>query len=387
MSPSLLNPYFLLGTAILILLVRVSGGQHRTNVGAIGSLLLLSIASPWSLMLVLAVVAVVVWPSYRLNVVGRTSAIAARRALPFIAAVVLLTGFMAIFKVAQRVQATSNSLTRVTEIFGFSYFLFRALNFLVVQHLTKLEEPRPLRLLYYLAFPTTFTSGPIQRYLDFRAQTDSGPPLETSQLYEGLYRVVRGFFRKLVLAFALDGIVTHFLGLPELTMVHSILIITALYLYFYFDFAGYSDIAIGLGLALGIRVPENFRRPFLSSSLTEFWRNWHITLVDWLREHVFIPLGGMRAGRAKAGALALLIMILCGMWHGLTTSFFLWGLWHGLHMLLESWIGLRPIPRASQHGLKYWAMVGWTNVRVALGALLFLPAGDDVVRVLRGLIP
>src|SRR6185503_1629431 len=130
------------------------------------------------------------------------------------------------------------------------------------------------------------------------------------------------------------------LALGNIAAWQSIVLIISLYLFFYFDFAGYSDIAIGFGLLLGVRVPENFKLPFTSTSLTEFWRNYHITLVDWMRDHVFIPLGGMRAGRLKAGLLAATIMVLSGLWHGLTAPFLLWGLWHGGNMFVESMLGM-----------------------------------------------
>jgi len=165
----------------------------------------------------------------------------------------------------------------------------------------------------------------------------------------------------------------------------SVLTIVALYLYFYFDFAGYSDIAIGLGLLLGIKVPENFRKPFSATTVSEFWRNWHITLVDWFRDNVFIPLGGMQTSRYRAGALALLVMVLCGLWHGLTFSFLIWGVWHGFALYIEAVTGTKPIPPALRHGVYYWWRVFWTNARVAVAGLLFLPDPANIIRTLSGL--
>jgi alginate O-acetyltransferase complex protein AlgI len=283
---------------------------------------------------------------------------------------------------------TVGSLSRTSaELFGFSYFLFRALNFVFMQRIAKLDERNPLAVAYYFLFLPTLTSGPIQKYLDFRQQVNAVPAVSWAMTGDGLYRIVRGFFRKIVLAATLDQVVLTQLASAALAPWQSALIVVGLYLFFYFDFAGYSDIAIGFGLLLGIRVPENFRQPFLATTLTEFWRNWHISLVDWLRDHVFIPLGGMRAERKRAGLLALLVMLLCGLWHGITWPFLLWGLWHGGHMMAESLLGVRPIPRASQRGARYFGMVAWTNLRVALGALLFLPSLSDIGRVLGGFVP
>ena len=183
---------------------------------------------------------------------------------------------------------------------------------------------------------------------------------------------------------SLNGGVEWLLAHAGTSAYVSIAIVTLLYLYFYYDFAGYSDIAIGFGHLLGIHVPENFRRPFLATSITEFWRNWHITLVDWFRDQVFIPLGGMSAGRLRSGVLALLIMVLCGLWHGMTYSFLLWGTWHGTILFAEAVSGSKPVPPSRRHGWNYWLRVFWTNARVAIASVLFLPDTASSFTVLRG---
>ncbi|MHC4471798.1 MAG: MBOAT family O-acyltransferase, partial [Planctomycetota bacterium] len=136
----------------------------------------------------------------------------------------------------------------------------------------------------------------------------------------------------------------------------------------------------------GIRVPENFRKPFTATSVTEFWRHWHISLVDWFREHVFIPLGGMRSSRTRAAFLAFIIMALVGLWHGLTWMFLAWGAWHGAMLLLEAVTGSRPMARTARHGPAFWSRVLWTNARVAIGGVFFLPATDSFGFVLEGFL-
>ena len=108
-------------------------------------------------------------------------------------------------------------------------------------------------------------------------------------------------------------------------------------------------------------MPENFRKPFLATTVSEFWRNWHITLVDWFRDHVFIPLGGMQTSRTRAATLALLIMVFCGLWHGLTLALLAWGTWHGLLLFSEALSGAIPVPPPLRHGIHYWSRVLWTN--------------------------
>jgi alginate O-acetyltransferase complex protein AlgI len=197
------------------------------------------------------------------------------------------------------------------------------------------------------------------------------------------YRILRGCFRKLVLAFILNELVRRLLPLDQTVLVSAASIVL-LYLYFYFDFAGYSDMAIGYGLLMGIRVPENFRRPFLATTISEFWRNWHITLVDWFRDHVFWPLGGMKS-RVRAGLVALLVMVLCGLWHGPTLGLLIWGTWHGSLLLMEAVTGVRPLPPSLRHGPRFWARILWTNAAVAAASTLFLPDLHSAARILSGL--
>src|SRR5262249_24996265 len=226
---------------------------------------------------------------------------------------------------------------------------------------------------------------PIQKYQDFRSQLRSPMPLTTEVFCAAVYRITRGYFRKIVIATLLTSITGALLAKPSLTVWMSSVTIVAFYLYFYFDFAGYSDIEIGFGLLLGIKVPENFKTPFLATTVSEFWRNWHITLVDWMREHVYIPLGGMRASRRRAAGLVFIVMLLCGLWHGLAITFIVWGAWHGLWLAFEAVSGTGPIPPSMRHGPKYWARVLMTNAIVAIPSILFLPDTHTIVRVLLGL--
>jgi alginate O-acetyltransferase complex protein AlgI len=273
----------------------------------------------------------------------------------------------------------------VMALVGFSYFVFRAISFLHIQSILKTEAD-PWGLLYYTLFPSTISSGPIQKYQDFKQQLVAPVPLSATLLCNATYRITRGYFRKVVLAVSLNHAVEKLLAVAYPTVWISMSTIILLYLFFYCDFAGYSDIAIGLGLLLGIKVPENFRKPFQATTVSEFWRNYHITLVDWFRDQVFIPLGGMRGSRLRAGALAFLVMLLCGIWHGLTLSFLAWGVWQGTMLFAEAVSGAKPMPPFRRHGPKYWSRVLWTNARVAVAAVFFLPDGATTLRVLRGLL-
>jgi alginate O-acetyltransferase complex protein AlgI len=357
--------------------------------GVTSSALLVGLASPQTLLVIAGVTLLYVYPLHRVMLVVRErgySETVSKWLLGIgIGGVVALLIVSKLYK-----QFTVPWLggpwlaPQVLSLVGFSYFVFRAISFLHIQTILKIDERRPWILLWYALFPPTLTSGPIQKYQDFRQQVMAPLPLDGSLACSAVYRITRGYFRKVVLAFLLNEAVTNVLSVSQLTILTSCVAVVLLYLYFYFDFAGYSDIAIGFGLLMGIRVPENFRKPFLATNVSEFWRNWHITLVDWFRDHVFIPLGGMQSTRTRAAALAFLIMVLCGLWHGLTVSLLAWGTWHGLLLLSEGLSGSRPVPPALRHGINYWSRVLWTNARVAFGCIFFLPASDTMFKVLRG---
>lgn len=390
MSPSLLDYRFLVLLAALVLARRLVPARLATLLGAGGSVLLVGLASLPSLIAIGSITILGLYPLHVAMNRMRARHPRARRAV-FFAGIGGLVAFMIGFKVYQSLTLPfmGNGLLdqRLQQLIGFSYFLFRAINFLYIQYLVDVRLTSPLPLLYYTLFPPTLTSGPIHKFLDFNQQLARPWTPRRDDYYEGLYRITRGFFRKICLAYLLNKAVTHLLAGGDPDPLRSLGVTASLYLYFYFDFAGYSDIAIGFGRMMGIRVPENFKDPLRASTLTEFWRNWHITLVEFLRDHVFIPMGGMRSGRLYSSILALLVMVLCGLWHGLTMPFVYWGLWHGSLLMIEALAGTAPTPRNKRGTFNYWCKVGWTNARVAMGALLFLPDPANITFVLRGFLP
>lgn len=392
LSPSLLDYRFLALLTLIILARRLIPSRHFVSYGAVSSVLLIGLASLPSLLAIGGVTLLYLYPAHCwMNRLRSQPQHQRLRRLVFLGSIWGLVAFMVGFKLYQHFTIPFLGATilekKLQQLVGFSYFLFRAINFLYMQYHVDVRLRSPALLLFYTLFPPTLTSGPIHKFLDFQQQVDNPAMPQRGDYLAGAYRITRGYFRKLCLAYLFNRIVLKLLAGADPDPLRSLGIIVFLYLYFYVDFAGYSDIAIGFGRAMGVRVPENFKQPLLASTLTEFWRNWHITLVEWLRDHVFIPLGGMRSGRTRTSFLALLVMVTCGLWHGLTIYFLIWGLWHGLHLLLESQLGVRPTPLSRRGSPSYWLKVGWTNLRVALGAILFLPDPHNIVFVLRGLLP
>ena len=227
---------------------------------------------------------------------------------------------------------------------GFSYIAFRLMHTIRDRQSGRLPPVNLAEYITYVVFFPALTAGPIDRIERF-VQDVRGPlpPLDTT-LREGGWRLAVGLFKKFALA---DGLALASLSAANAAQVqHSGWAWVLLYAYalrIYFDFAGYTDIAIGLGLLLGVRLPENFNAPYLQANLTQFWNRWHMTLTQWFRAYVFNPLTRRLRSLAHplpAGATVLVAqlatMLLIGMWHGVTWNFALWGAWHGFGLFVHN---------------------------------------------------
>ncbi len=175
-------------------------------------------------------------------------------------------------------------------------------------------------------------AGPIVRY-EWVAERLRYRIFDRAEFSLGVQRFMIGFSQKVLIADTLAPVVDSGFLLGAPTTADVLVAVIAYGMQIYFDFAGYSHMAIGLGLMVGLRFPENFRNPYLSTSLTEFWRRWHISLSSWLRDYLYIPLGGNRGGLIRTYANILITMALGGLWHGASWTFLLWGLWHGIGLV------------------------------------------------------
>ena len=187
----------------------------------------------------------------------------------------------------------------------------------------------------FIFFFPTMIAGPIKRYDQFDDQFDD-VRLSPNDVVEGLFRIAIGLFKKAVIADNLNTLITE-IGSPEKTG-NVVLLTFAILLYgfrIYLDFSGYSDIAIGSARLFSIRVPENFLHPYRQANISAFWRNWHVSLYNWLIDYVFIPLGGSRVvfGRVLLNIMA--VMLVSGIWHGAAWNFILWGAWHGVLLVIH----------------------------------------------------
>jgi alginate O-acetyltransferase complex protein AlgI len=220
---------------------------------------------------------------------------------------------------------------------GISFYTFETITYVmdvyrgVHKPLTKFSD----YLLYILFFPKLI-AGPIVRYHEIADQLH-GRRTEADDFLHGFYRFVIGLLKKVLIADLLSPMVAAYfrLNVNEFDTMTAWLIMAAFLMQVYYDFSAYSDMAIGLARMVGFRLPENFNHPFTSGSVTEFWRRWHISLGNWFRNYLYIPLGGSKGSRSRTYFNLVLVFFICGLWHGAEWSFVLFGLIHGLFLLLE----------------------------------------------------
>jgi alginate O-acetyltransferase complex protein AlgI len=260
----------------------------------------------------------------------------------FAASVVLLLGILAFFKYAQvfpgvfSVPAeTSAFLLTIALPLGISFFTFEFIHYLVDVYQKKIEHPTPLSFFSFTFFFPSLVSGPIKRYEHFSAQLPV-VRLQSNELFWAVCFLLLGYFQKILVADPLISFTKAVAHPSDLASAHQAIV--GLYAYsirIYADFAGLTNIAIGTALLFGIRLPKNFSYPYLSSSIAIFWRRWHISLSNWIRDYVYIPLGGNRVSLWRNCFNLLLVMTLVGMWHGPTLNFAVWGLYHGVGMAVH----------------------------------------------------
>ena len=250
---------------------------------------------------------------------------------------------------------------------GVSFFTFQCISYIVDVYRGQAEGQRNFtQVAVYVAMFPKLIAGPIVRYKDI-AQQLGKRVFDIDMVEEGIIRFIIGLGKKVVIAdtmgLAADGIFGS--KIAHLSTPYAWIGIVAYTLQIYYDFSGYSDMAIGLGRIFGFRIMENFNYPYISQSITEFWRRWHISLSTWFRDYVYIPLGGNREGQWKTYRNLIIVFFLTGLWHGASWTFVLWGMYHGLFLILER-VGLKDVLQRYKAGTLYAVcvvMMGWVLFR------------------------
>jgi alginate O-acetyltransferase complex protein AlgI len=253
---------------------------------------------------------------------------------------------------------------------GISFYSFQILTYIIDLYRDKVPVEKNLFdfALYVSLFPK-LVMGPITRYADVHAQLKQRKE-SPEYVYRGLKRFAVGFSKKVLLSDTVALLANTAFGMPagELSIGMAWIGIISYTLQIYFDFSGYSDMAIGLGQIFGFDFRENFNYPYISVSIQDFWRRWHISLSSWFRDYVYFPLGGSRCSKAKVYRNILFIFLLTGIWHGANWTFIIWGLYHGVFLTLErgKWGEiLNKLPGFWRHFYTLIVvMIGWVMFRV-----------------------
>jgi alginate O-acetyltransferase complex protein AlgI len=311
-------------------------------------------------------------------------------------------GILAIWKYAgfasQQIDALSSALglgsTPIIELalpIGISFFTFHHISYVVdVYRHSRRAQKSPVQFVTYIAMFPQLVAGPIVRYHEISAQLADTRRNRADDFALGFPRFVWGLTKKVVIADSIAPIADAAFATSggDMTTATAWLGALAYTVQLYFDFSGYSDMAIGLGLMLGFRLPENFDRPYSAASITDFWRRWHMSLSRWFRDYVYIPLGGNRHGAAKTYRNLIIIFVATGFWHGANWTFLVWGLYHGALMLIERATGTGVVTATGPALLLRRALtfllvvVGWVFFRaqslgqaVAMLHHMFVPSG------------
>ena len=294
-------------------------------------------------------------------------------------AILLSLGLLAYFKYANFFVDNANALlaalglgamgwTKVLLPIGISFFTFQSITYVIDTYRGINAPMRRLTdyMVYIIMFPQLI-AGPIVRYTDIADQITARRRLRWEECLQGFYRFVIGLAKKVLIADVIGRTVDVVLAgdLAALDSGTAWITIMAYTMQLYFDFSGYSDMAIGLGRIMGFRFPENFDNPYTSASISEFWRRWHITLGAFMRNYLYIPLGGNRHGTARTYLNLWVVFLLSGLWHGASWNYVIWGAYHGFFLVLERLLGINKQRKAWRIIPTFIILlVGWAIFRI-----------------------
>lgn len=268
---------------------------------------------------------------------------------------------------ANRFFSSQFTLSNIIVPLGISFIVFQSISFLIDSYRKKINKSKLIDVLLYMTFFAKISSGPITRYNDF-IPSFTFNKFDLDSFEQGLFRFSIGFAKKVILSDTLGILVDDItVAQPYGISISSAWIMMLAYsLQIYLDFSGYTDMAIGIGNLFGYKLSENFNYPYISTSLGEFWRRWHISLSTWFRDYLYIPLGGSKSGNVYFNTF--IVFLATGLWHGDNWTFLLWGMYHGVLLIVERLI------RNTVFYNKTPKLIKWSSsmIIVAFGWLLFM---------------
>ena len=245
------------------------------------------------------------------------------------------------------------------------------------------EAVSPLVYINYMFFLPVFTAGPIFRYRDFKKTFENPISLTTAELMQDFKRVIRGMFKKIVLAEIAVTALSQLL-LKNSSVFISVAVTVLSYFILFFDLSGYSDIAIAFGRLAGYDIPENFKRPMAAPSFTQFWRSWHASLSDWIREHIYVVVAKKRLGKPVTVLIAFFTMVVMSLWHGFNLPYLLAGAYNGLLLAGENLLSLTTVNVKKTKKSVYYLRCIAVNFLFALNTLVFTLPPEKLPEILRG---
>jgi D-alanyl-lipoteichoic acid acyltransferase DltB (MBOAT superfamily) len=263
------------------------------------------------------------------------------------------------------------SLTQLILPIGISFYTFQSISFLVDIYKSKIKLPKYQDYLLYMTFFPHLVAGPIVRAADFLPQLKRKLTIRKKDLKEATFLILKGFVKKAIIA---DYVAQYsdivFSDPTSFSATESVFAVLAYTLQIFCDFSGYTDMAIGIALLLGYRLCTNFQSPYKSFDITDFWRRWHISLSSWLRDYIYIPLGGNKKGVQKQLLFLFITMLIGGFWHGADWKFIFWGAGHGLLLIFHK-LSLR-YPRKEWMNTRWFNVFSW-GLTFSVVALLWVP--------------
>lgn len=262
-------------------------------------------------------------------------------------AVVINLGLLVIFKYSGFLVETFNSVTgagipvpQFRMPIGISFFTFQALSYVIDVYRGDASVQKNFgKVLLYISFFPQLIAGPIVKYHDVEAEINNRKQTP-EEIGKGIRRFIAGLSKKVLIANTMGLVADNLFGAAAtgITGPGAWLGAVSYMLQIYFDFSGYSDMALGLGMMFGFHFHENFDYPYISASIREFWRRWHMSLSGWFKEYLYIPLGGNRRGKFRTVVNKMIVFVCTGIWHGASFNFLFWGIYHGFFLMLEEYI-------------------------------------------------
>lgn len=273
-------------------------------------------------------------------------------------AVICNLGILGVFKYADMIVNAGNTLLHVkTELpglalpIGISFFTFQAMSYVIDVYRGKAKaQKNVLHMMLYIALFPQLIAGPIVKYHDIEQQFQNRET-DAKAIADGFRRFICGLAKKVLISNTMAAAADNIFQTPigSINFIGAWIGAIAYMLQIYYDFSGYSDMAIGMGYMFGFHFQENFQYPYISRSVKEFWRRWHISLSTWFKEYLYIPLGGNRKGTFRTCINKLIVFFCTGLWHGANWTFVVWGMFHGFFLLLEELLPVRRLPKAVAH--------------------------------------